>query len=333
MNAENELARTRLGRTEWQVAALGLGGAWLGVVPGASTEEQDAAAVAAIHRAIELGMDYLDTSPLYGESERRVGIALALPHPGGGRWRDRVRLVTKAGTHPSCRGDYSADTIRWSVENSLRLLRTDHLDGVLVHDPPDMAPVLDAGGAIDALVKLREEGVIGATGIGVHGHRQLLAAINDGRFDLIQTTYDYSPVRTSAVDRIIPAAVEHDLGLINASPFHGGLLAAGSEAGLDELERIRDWRSQPADLLRARLLHRWAEAEGVNLAAVAMQFSLRQPAIGVTLVGPRTRAEVEANWNAALAPLPNDVWDRLAAVMAQLPPPAAGGESTLQASA
>src|SRR3954452_3205638 len=89
------LPQRTVGRLGWSVAALGLGGAWLGVGAGESPEAQDATAVAAVHRAIELGMDYLDTSPLYGESERRVGLALSQPHPARGTWRERVRLVTK----------------------------------------------------------------------------------------------------------------------------------------------------------------------------------------------------------------------------------------------
>src|SRR5437868_1062141 len=129
------LPRRTMGRLGWSVAALGLGGAWLGVGAGDSPEAQDSAAAAAVHRAIGLGMDYLDTSPLYGESERRVGLALSQAHPAGGAWRERVRLVTKSGTHPARRGDYSAEATRWSVENSLRVLRTDYLDAVLVHDP------------------------------------------------------------------------------------------------------------------------------------------------------------------------------------------------------
>ncbi len=321
------LPRHRLGRLGYEVAALGLGGAWLGVIPGADRDTQDAAAAEAIYRATELGIDYLDTSPHYGESERRIGLSLSRPHPEGGRWRDRFRLVTKAGTHPTRRGDYSADGIRWSVENSLRMLQTDYLDAVLIHDPLRMTQVLEPGGGIDTLARLREEGLIGATGIGVHGHAQLKAAILDGRFDIIQTTYDYSLVRTTALAEIIPLAHARDLALVNASPFHGGLLAAGSEAAMDEMERIRDWHSQPADLERARQLHRWAAAMGVDLAAVAMQFSLREPRFAVTLVGPRTASEVERNVAAAQAQLPGEVWQSLEALWPILPPPAPGGEA------
>ena len=112
-----KLPKRRLGRTNLEVTSLSLGGAGLG-----RDDVTDDQAVDAVHRAIELGINYLDTSPLYGESERRVGLALDRG------WREKVYLATKTGTHPQWRGDYSASGTRRSVENSLRLLKTDNLD-------------------------------------------------------------------------------------------------------------------------------------------------------------------------------------------------------------
>ena len=108
-----------------------MGGAGFG-----RNEITDDQAIEAVHRAIELGINYLDTSPLYGESERRVGLAL------NGGWRRKVYLATKTGTHPEWRGDYSASGTRRSVENSLRLLKADYLDVCLVHAPTRMAPIV-----------------------------------------------------------------------------------------------------------------------------------------------------------------------------------------------
>ncbi len=119
----NQLLKRRLGRTELLVTSLSLGGARIG-----SDHVTDDEAIEAVHRAITLGINYLDTSPLYGESERRVGLALA------DGWREKIYLATKTGTHPKWRGDYSASGTRRSVENSLRLLGTDYLDVCLVHD-------------------------------------------------------------------------------------------------------------------------------------------------------------------------------------------------------
>ena len=146
---KHPLPLRRLGRTELDVTCLGMGGAGIG-----RREVTDDEAIEAVRRAITLGMNYLDTSPLYGESERRVGLALA------DGWREKIYLATKTGTHPKWRGDYSAAGTRQSVENSLRLLGTDYLDVCLVHDPSNMDPVVAKGGALDELQRMREEGLV-----------------------------------------------------------------------------------------------------------------------------------------------------------------------------
>jgi aryl-alcohol dehydrogenase-like predicted oxidoreductase len=118
------LPRRTLGRTGFEVAALGLGTGWIGKAPDADPEAEDALAVHAIRHAIAMGLDYVDTAPsyAYGASERRVGLALQ------DGWRTRVRLATKVGMHPARRGDFRAHAIKWSLEQSLRVLQTDVLD-------------------------------------------------------------------------------------------------------------------------------------------------------------------------------------------------------------
>ena len=122
-----ELEKRSLGNTGMKPKALGIGCAWFG-----SEKSSDADTEAGLRRAIELGLDFIDTSAGYGESERRVGLALS------GGYRENVYLQTKAGTHPNFRGDFTAKTIRRSVENSLRLLKTEYIDSILIHDPQDI---------------------------------------------------------------------------------------------------------------------------------------------------------------------------------------------------
>jgi len=140
-------------------APLGLGCAYFG-----GEKSSDEETIAGTRRAIELGIDYVDTSPLYGESERRIGLALA------DGWRDRVYLQTKTGTHPTQRGDYSAAATRWSVENSLKLLGTDYLDSVLIHDPEDIEVPLAKDHALEELLRLKEQGIVRHVGLGVRDH-------------------------------------------------------------------------------------------------------------------------------------------------------------------
>lgn len=322
------LSRRTLGRAGFEVTALGLGAGSIGEPAVAiADDERDEMAVATVRRGIELGINYVDTSPSYrnGKSERRVGMALR------DGWRSQVLLATKVGTHPQRPGDYSAGAIMWSVEHSLRVLGADVVDVLLVHDPDDMAPVLAPGGALDALERLKAAGTIRAIGIGVQNHGHLRRAIETDRFDVIQTPYDYNLVRTTA-DPLLSLAAKRNVGCINASPFQQGLLA-----GVDPVEanrrRLATQQSgvRAGDLERASRLWRWAQEHGVNLRALAVQFCLREPRLATTLVGPRTPAEVEEDVEAATAPLPDWVWPALDELLPTLPPPSAGGEASVGA--
>lgn len=310
-----ELPRRTLGRTGFEVAALGLGTGWIGKAPEADPEAEDELAVHAIRQGIALGMDYVDTSPsyAYGASERRVGLALR------GGWRERVRLATKVGTHPARCGDYGAHAIKWTLEQSLRVLDTDVLDVAMVHDPNNMGVVMAPGGALEALELLKGEGIIRAIGIAVANHHYLKLALESDRFDVILVPYAYNLLHATAEPLLRLAAV-HNVGCINASPFQQGLLA-----GLDPDEVNRRCVAggalpiPPADLERARSIWRWAQLQGVDLRALAVQFCLCQPGFATTLVGPRTATEVEEDIKAALTSIPSVHWHALQALLPTLP--------------
>jgi aryl-alcohol dehydrogenase-like predicted oxidoreductase len=206
-----------LGRTGIRVRALGLGCATFGQVRPDYTDDD---AVAAIRHAVDLGLDFVDTSVGYGESERRVGLALQ------GGYRERVHLQTKAGTHPERRQDYSAEATRFSVESSLRRLRTDHLDSILIHDPRDIEDPLGAGRMLDELLAMKERGVVRWVGLGVRSHDFLCRAIDSGRIDIVLTHLDYTLLDQTALDRVIPMAQERGVGVIL-----GSILASGRLAG------------------------------------------------------------------------------------------------------
>jgi aryl-alcohol dehydrogenase-like predicted oxidoreductase len=260
----------------------------------------DDTAIATVRRALELGIDFLDTSAGYGmgESERRIGLALT-PED-----RRRIRLQTKAGsgTRPKA---YSGDAIRRSVEASLQRLRTDTLDVCLIHDPDDMEPVLAPGGGIEALDRLKQEGVIGATGLGVRSHDFQRAAIADGRFDVIQTYLDYTLLSQTAAPLIAEAAAA-GLGVVVGSALATGLLGGG------EAPPMRYSNPTAADdpEVRAALdLRRWAVEHGTSLPALALQWILRNPRVGVVLTGAASPAEIEENARAIIELLPPGLWD------------------------
>jgi aryl-alcohol dehydrogenase-like predicted oxidoreductase len=305
----HHLPRRRLGRSELIVPGFALGGAPLG-----TDRVSDDEAVACIQYAVEQGLDYFDTSAGYGggTSEKRFGLALE------GVPRASYVLSTKTGSHPDRRGDYSWDGTMWSVENSLRRLKTDYFDLVLVHDPfyhnPEgMKPVMAKDGAVDALEHLKEQGVIRAIGLGQKRFDHHQIAIESGRFDAILTFGNYHPLDTSAAEWLLPLAAKHDVGVINGSAMMHGLLG-----GLDpdEVYARRDsWGGSVGRLLpAARTFYNWCQEKGVDMGQVIFQFCLRQTLIHCTLTGARTTAQLEQNLRAATTPLPEEIWDELVAL-------------------
>ena len=295
----NPLPKRRLGRTELEVTCLGMGGAGLG-----RGDVPDDEAIEAVHRAIDLGINYLDTAPLYGESERRVGLALA------DGWREKIYLATKTGTHPEWRGDFSAAGTRRSVENSLRLLGTDYLDVCLVHDPDSMDPVVAKGGALDELQRMREEGLIKFIGLGVRQHEFHKIAIETGVVDVILTYLDYTLLSQTANEWLIPLAVENDIGIINGSPIAMGLLSGVEPDVSAKSDHISNSEGE-----KAHRLYQWANDNNLNLLNLAIQFCFRQPRIAMSLTGSKNATEVEQNFTAATTPVPEDVWEKLEALL------------------
>jgi aryl-alcohol dehydrogenase-like predicted oxidoreductase len=257
------------------VTELALGGVGIGGMHGPLPEEE---AAGAVRRAIELGINYVDTSPLYLESEARIGRAF---RQMGGK-PDHVYLSTKTGTHPQRRGDYTAAGTRWSVENSMRLLGVDSLDLVLVHDPrseAELEQALGPGGAVDELERMKTEGKVRAVGLGVREHHYHRRAIQSGRVDAILTYADYNLIRQTAAP-LIDAAHAAGVGVILAQIVLSGLLAGGDPAQLQRL-------------------------------AVAIQFGLRNPRVGCIPIGAQRASEVEQNV-AAAKPIDESIWQEVA---------------------
>ena len=289
------LSRRRLGRTDMDVTEVALGGVGLG---GRRTTDDDNLAAATIREGWQRGINYLDTSPLYGESERRIGLGF---RQMGGR-PPGLYLSTKAGTHPLKRGDYSGAAIRWSVENSLNLLGVDAVDLLLVHDPDSMEPVLAAGGALDELERLRGEGKLRWIGLGVREHDKLRTAIRTGRFDAILTYADYNLIRQTAAPLIDEAAAA-GVGVILAQVFLAGLLA-----GDDPAESINADRP---DAKPARDWWLWARERGISLRSLSLQYGLRNPKVGTVLVGADSPAQIDEILASASDPISKAVWDEV----------------------
>jgi aryl-alcohol dehydrogenase-like predicted oxidoreductase len=166
------------------LSKLSLGGAALGsckdkVFFGKTIS--DVQAIETVLEALNNGINLIDTSPFYGDSERKIGMAL-LEYGN----RESVLISTKAGTHPSIKG-YSADIIKRSIDNSLKQLQVSYLDIVHIHDPgiDDFDKLMEDGGGIETLTELRYQGVIRNIGLGVRDHKLHSKFINSGFADVI----------------------------------------------------------------------------------------------------------------------------------------------------
>ncbi|RKU29183.1 hypothetical protein C6499_09030 [Candidatus Poribacteria bacterium] len=288
METTTKLETRRMGRTEMKPNALALGAAWI-------WQKSDAEVIGAIRRGIELGINYIDTYP--GHAEHLWGEALS------DGLREKVYLQAKVGTHPERRKDFSADGTRWSVTNSLKDLRTDYLDSVLIHDPNDMESVLAPGCALDTLVKMKAEGYIRHIGAGVRSHEFHKELIETGHIDIILTFLDYTLLSQSVAETTLPLARQHDVGIILASPLGMGSLT-GAEPKVED-ERRRNPDAEP----KAYAMWKWCQEREVNIRHLAMQFCLAAPIDGVVMFGPADKAQVEDGYEAATADISEDIWE------------------------
>ncbi len=293
------IPRKHFGATSLNVSTLGLGGAWIGVTDGSVSDRQ---ALRTVYAAIEAGIDYIDTSPLYGASEQRIGRALR------DGLRQKVVLATKTGTRRERPYDYSGDATRWSVEKSLKALGTDHLDVVLIHDPKNAESFFAQGAALDTLESMRASGWLRYIGIGVRDLEILAECIRSDRFDVILTFMECNLISQRAQDTLLDLAKKRGIAVINGSPLHMGLLANVNRPASDSSASKR-WPQE--DLLRAEKLRSWSAAQGIDLVALALQYSMAQEGVALTLNGARSPQEVAHSISCATRALPEDVWIKL----------------------
>ena len=274
-----------LGKTGLQISELSIGGATLGNEYG---EIKTIQAIGAVRFAIDQGLNFIDTSPYYGRtlSEARLGKALQ------DGYRDKVHLATKAGRYdrPMDTGfDYRYDRILKSWEESARRLQTDYFDLYQLHDVEFVKVEQVINEAWPAMVKLKEEGKIGHIGITGYPlqHLARLAKGLDPAPETILTYCHYNLMNTTFDRWLLPTAKELQIGVINASTTHMGVL---TERGAE------DWHPAPPEVHSvSREVCQYVRSQGKSITDVAFLFSLAHPYITTTCIGMRNVEEVTQN--------------------------------------
>jgi D-threo-aldose 1-dehydrogenase len=298
--------------------SLVFGGAPIG---GLYAPVSDEAAAATLRSAWDAGIRAFDTAPHYGVglSERRIGDFLA------GRPRAEFVVSTKVGRRlvpaagpvdgaeqfydtPALSRvrDYSADGTLRSLEDSLRRLRLDRADIALIHDPDDhVAEALD--GAYPALSRLRADGTVGAIGVGVNSVPVAEWFVTRCDLDCVLVAGRYTLLDDSAAASLFPLCQARGVAVLAAGVFNSGILAHPAEGA-----RYDYTPAAPAVLARARGIAEICARYDVPVAAAALRYVLRHPAVTAAVVGARTPQEIRADAAYLSQAVPEALWAELA---------------------
>ncbi len=320
-------AKSKIGAAEVEVTQLGLGGAPLsgmtlgdGLYGGTARDR----AIEIIRRAHELGINYFDTAPLYGNgrSEWRYGAALE------GIDRDSFVISTKVGRllEPLPGGmtaeespdgfpemmsvnTWRRDDILRSIEESLERLRLDHVEIVLVHDPDweDFGEAQAVAEAFPTLLGLREQGTVKAIGCGMNIWEMLARFIKQFDIDAVLLAGRYTLLDHDAYPEFLPLCLERDVKIIIGGPYNSGILARDLSG-----EVTFDYERAPQHLVeRARRLDTICVRHGAALKAAALQFVLAHPAVATAVPGVQSVDELEQNIEMLRQEIPGDVWSEM----------------------
>jgi len=314
ISTEGAMERRPLGRTGWSVSPISFG-AW--AIGGSWGEVSDRQSLDALHRAVDLGVNFFDTADVYGDGRSERLLAQLRRERS-----EEILIATKAGRRldPHVAAGYTLDNLTSFVERSLRLLETEALDLLQLHCPP--TDVYYHPEVFDVLDRLVTAGKIRFYGVSVERVEEALKAIEYPAVQSVQIIYNL--FRQRPAERFFPEARQRQVAILARLPLSSGMLTGKLSAesrfapddhrafnrdgaAFDQGETFSgiDYATQLAavDALRTLL----AEGPpGMTLAQLALRWILQQPGVTCAIPGARTPAQVEENVAAAhLPPLPD----------------------------
>jgi D-threo-aldose 1-dehydrogenase len=316
----NPPEKAPLGKTAVRVTRLGLGGAPLA---GLYLDVPDADAAATVKRALELGLNFIDTAPLYGhgKGELRLGQALGGRAPASfvvatkvGRVlvpEDAARVESPTFDQPGAFRpvfDFSRDGVMRSFEDSRKRLGLERINVVHLHDPDDHYEQAIAE-AFPALDELRRQGAIDAIGAGMNQAEMLARLARECDFDCFLLAGRYTLIDHTGLQELLPLCLARRIGIIIGGPYNSGILATGAQPGAKF-----NYVDAPSSLLeKVRRIEVVGARHGVPLKAAALQFPLAHAAVVAVIPGARSAAEVDENFRLMSHPIPRDFWMELRA--------------------
>lgn len=275
MNMEHRV----LGQTGLQLPVLGFGASSLGQEfrPVDINE-----ALSAVRMALDLGMNFIDTSPYYGRGMSEVLLGIALR----GVPRDRYILGTKLGRYDVSHFDFSARRVAESVDVSLHRLGVEHLDIILCHDIEfvDMAQIVNE--TLPALRKIQQQGKVRCIGISGYPMKIFRYVLERAPLDVI-LSYNHYTLQNTMLAELVPYLKAKGVGIMNAAPFSARLLTNAS---------LPSWhKATPEVRTICRQAAEHCRKKGVDIAQLALRFSLQQPDLATCITGSANPERV-AQW-------------------------------------
>ena len=260
----------KLGKTDLELPVLSFGASSLGAEFRAVRLEE---VLDSVHVALDLGLNFIDTSPFYGRGMSEVMLGIALQDVP----RDSYNLCTKLGRYDLEHFDFSAKRVAESVDVSLHRLRTDHLDIILCHDIEfvPMQQIVDE--TIPALKKIQEAGKVRYIGFSGYPMKIFKFILDQTDVDCVLSYNQYTLQNTRFLDEVVPYLKEKGVGVMNAGPFSARLLTNAP---------LPDWLKEPEEVKdAARKAAKLCEDNGVDIAQLALQFSCEHADITTTVAG------------------------------------------------
>ncbi len=258
-----------LGRTGLDLSWLSYGASSLGA-EFRSVDIQEA--IRSVHVALDLGMNFIDTSPFYGRGMSEVLLGVALR----GIPRDRYYLGTKLGRYDSSHFDFSARRVVESVDVSLHRMGVDYLDILLCHDIEfvEMSQIIQE--TLPALEKVRQEGKVRFIGISGYPMNIFRYVLDQANLDVV-LSYNHYTLQNTMLAGLVPYLKEKGVGIMNAAPFSARLLTNAT---------LPPWhKATPFVRETARKAAEHCAKKGVDIAQLALQFSLANPDMATCVVG------------------------------------------------
>jgi D-threo-aldose 1-dehydrogenase len=309
----------RVGATDLFVPRIGIGTAALGNFLVPTTDET---AIGVIRHALDAGIRYIDTAPLYGHglAEQRVAQAIS------GWPREELVLSTKVGRllregappdesqyhegEPFYRDvpsagpvwDFSEDGIRASVAESARRVGVERFDMLHMHDPDEHYREASTTG-FQALDALRRERAVAAVGAGMNHTEIQTRLVRHCDLDAVLVAGRYTLLDQTAMDELLPACADRHVSVVIGGVFNSGVLVDPSPGARFDYVPASDEVME-----RARRMQKICRLHAVPLAAAALQFPLAHPRVCSVLLGPRSIEELETNLRLLELDIPTRLW-------------------------